>query len=590
MKRLLATAALLATLVTSMGACTSDTETPDEVSRMPADGVADAPACSPELDEAFGAWADAGFSGTIAVLTEGEPDCLAAYGTADAATGAPNTVDTVYAIGSVSKAFTAAAVYALVDDGVLAPTHRAGDLVPGLVGPAADATVEQLLLHTGGLTGDHGEDHQPLDHDEAVTAIGGLPQAFPPGSDHLYSNAGYTLLALVVEEVSGTDYRELLASRVLTLPDGAVAGGFWDGEPAAEGPRAAGVLDDGSAGQAGDFAGSHWAMAGNGDLAMTTRDLAVWTDALFTGEIVSPSSAAAIAAPGFDHGDGSAETPGWVALDASVLGEPVLAASGGGGDTGQDAVVAWLPESERVIAIAANTPDVRAEDLLRSVGPALVAGEVPPPPAGPSGGSAGGSEGEVDAAEMATLTGAYALPAEGPDGGSTDGSGGGSFAVAPHDDGLAITASGPAAVAALFPLPEGTAVDAGTHEDRVRSLLAGDTSAGREEREAIESDFGAIEEVAVQGTIVDDGELRTYVTVTAGDVALTGWYALDEQGGIAAVDLADGEPALLVAPSGGGTFRPVDPTGRGPEVTVEFGDGTLTVAGPAGTTTARLAG
>lgn len=577
--------AALVTLMASAAACTSDTETPEEGAGSRAGGAADAPACPPELDEAFGAWAEAGFSGTIAMLTDGEPDCLAAYGTADAATGAPNTVDTVFAIGSVSKAFTAAAVYALVDDGKLAPTDRVGDLVPDLVGPAAEVTVEQLLVHTGGLTGGYGDDHQPLGHDEAVAAIGGLSQAFPPGSDHLYSNAGYTLLALVVEHVSGTDYREFLASRVLTLPDGAVAGGFWDGDPAADGPRAVGVLDDGSAGQAGNFVGPHWAMAGNGDLAMSPRNLAVWTHALFTGQVTSPEAAAAIARPGFDHGDGTAETPGWVAMDERRLGEPVLAAAGGGGDTGQEAVVAWLPDSERVVAVASNAPDVTAEDLLAAIGPALVAGELPPPPAGPSGDADGG----VDAEDIAALAGTYVLTTDDAADDAAGGSAGGSFEVAPHDDGLAITASGPAAVAALFPLPDGIAADAAAHEARVRALLAGETDVGREEREAVESDLGPIEEVALVGTILEDRELRTYVTITAGGEPVTGWYAVDEHGGIAAVDLGGG-PALVVVPAGGRTFRPADPTGGAADVTVGFGQDRLTVAGPAGTATASLSG
>lgn len=577
------------TVAAPAAGCTSDTDTPEEGAAL-AGGAADVPACPPDLDEAFGAWAEAGFSGTIAVVTDGEPDCLAAYGTADAATGAPNTVDTVFAIGSVSKAVTAAAVYALVDDGKLTPTDRVGDLVPGLVGPAAEVTVEQLLVHTAGLTGDHGDDHQPLGHDGAVAAIGGLAQAFPPGTDHLYSNAGYTLLALVVEQVAGTDYRQFVASRVLMLPDGAVAGGFWDGDPAAAGPRAVGVLEDGSAGQPGDFVGPHWAMAGNGDLAMSTRDLAAWTDSLFRAEIVSPSSAAAIATPGFDHGDGTAETPGWVAMDESRFGEPVLAAAGGGGDTGQEAVVAWLPDSERVVAVASNTPDITAEDLLAAVGPALVAGELPPPPAGPSVNPDRG----VDAEEIAALAGTYVLTrddathdsAGDPESRSADGS----FEVAPHDDGLAVTAAGPAAVAALFPLPDGMGADAADHEERVRALLAGETDAGREEREAVESDLGPIEEVALVGTIVEDRELRTYVTITVGGDSVTGWYALDEHGGIAAVDLGGGGPALVVVPAGGGTFRPTDPTGRATDVTVGFGEDRLTVAGPAGSTTAILSG
>jgi CubicO group peptidase (beta-lactamase class C family) len=550
--------------------CTDDVDTPGGGGAGDPSGAP--PACAPELGEAFTAWAEAGFSGTVAVTTGGEPDCLAAYGTADEATGAPNSADTVFAIGSVSKAFTAAAVFALVDDGSLALTDRAGDLVPGLGGPAAGVTVEQLLLHTSGLTGDIGQDHEPLDRAQAVAALSGLQQAFRPGTDDLYSNAGYTLLALIVEEVSGSDHRGFVAARVLPLPGGEMAGGFWDGEPAAAGPRAIGVLEDGSTGQAGDFAGPHWAMAGNGDLAMTTRELATWTHALFTGQVVSPAAVERLLATRFDHGDGSAELPGWVALDEATFGEPALAAAGGGGDTGHDTVVAWLPDSERVVAMASNTPEVTAEDLVQAVGPALVSGDTLPRPEGPAA--------DVDPEEMAALAGTYEL-AEG-----------GSFAVAAHEDGLEITATGPTAVSALFPLPEGgpTADDAAAHEDRVRALLAGETDEGREERDAVESEVGPITDVEVVGTIVADGELRTYVTITADGEPVTGWYAVDEEGGVAAVDLGDGGPSLVVGPAGSGALRPVDPTGRTADVVVGFGGDRMTVTGPAGSTDARLSG
>src|SRR3546814_20068564 len=68
---------------------------------------------------------------------------------------------------------------------------------------------------------------------------------FSSDLDFLYSNAGYTLLALVVEETAGMTYRDQLASEILPLPDGRSAGGFWAGEPAAPGPRAGGYLEDG---------------------------------------------------------------------------------------------------------------------------------------------------------------------------------------------------------------------------------------------------------------------------------------------------------------------------------------------------------
>jgi CubicO group peptidase (beta-lactamase class C family) len=525
--------------------------------------------CDPEMDEAFGAWAEAGFSGSVAVSAGGEFECVAGYGLADEATGTANAVDTVFSIGSVSKAFAAAAVLDLVDAGRLALSDRAGDLVPGLGGPAAGATVEQLLLHTSGLTGAHGEDHEPLGHDEAVAAISGLELAIEPGSDYLYSNAGYTLLALIVEEASGQDYREYLASEILPLPGGEVAGGFWDGEPAVPGPRAVGHLDEESTGEMGDFEGPHWALAGNGDLAMTMRDLASWTHALFTGRVVAPAAAEAIGRPGFDHGEGASETPGWVALDASAFGEPLLAASGGGGDIGHDAVVVWLPDSERVMTIASNTPDVRAEELLQAVGPALVAGDPLPTPE---------VVGDVDPDDAAAVAGTYELES------------GGSLEVAGRDDRLAISATGADAVAALFPLPDDvTAEDVAAHERNVTALLAGETSEGREERAALESDLGPIERVELAGSAVEDGELGTYAIVSSAAESLLVWYALDDEGGAGAADAGVEPPSLVLGAADGGGYRPDDPAGNGPDVTVTFDEGRMTVSGPAGEVTARLA-
>jgi CubicO group peptidase (beta-lactamase class C family) len=534
------------------------------------------PACDPGLDEAFRAWADAGFSGSIAISNGDEPECLAAYGQADEATGTRNTVDTVFSIGSVSKAFAAAAVLDLVDAGELSLSDRAGDVVDGLSGPAAGVTVEQLLLHTSGLTGSHGQDHEPLGHDEAVTAIGRLELAFDPGSDFLYSNAGYTLLALIVEAASGQSYRDYLASEILPLPGGGRAGGFWDGEPAAPGPRAVGYLDDGPTDrptdQMGDFEGPHWALAGNGDLAMTMAYLASWTRALFAGQVVGPRAVELLGSLRFDQGDGTAEAPGWVALDASTVGEPALAVAGGGGDIGHDVVVAWLPGSERTIAMASNTPDVTAEDLLQAVGPALAAGEALPTPDVLE---------DVDPAEAAAVAGTYRMET------------GGSFDVVAGDGRLAVSARGADAVAALFPLPADVPpADVAAHEHDVMALLAGETQAGREERAAVESDVGPIGAVELAGTVDEDGELRTYVTVRPADPGerpVLLWYTLDDQGGVGAAEIRTRPPTLLLGRTPDG-YRPDDPTGTGPDVTVTFDRHHMTIAGPSGTTTARLAG
>lgn len=522
------------------------------------------------MDDAFAAWGEAGFSGSIAVSTGGEDDCLAAYGIADRADDTPNTVDTVFSIGSITKAFTAAAVLELVDEGKLALDARAGDLVDGLGGPAADVTVDQLLLHTSGLTGSHGEDYVALDRSEAIAALGGLELALAPGSDFLYSNSGYTLLALIVEEASGTTYRDYVTSQLLDVPDGAVAAGFANGEPAAPGPRAVGYLDDGSPGDGEGFAGPHWAVEGNGGVAMTTRDLARWADALFAGQLISAEATETLRTLRFDNGDGSAEIPGWVAFDQELFGEPAYAAAGGGGD-GHNAVVAVLPESQRVITIASNTADVTAEDLLQAVGPALAADEPVPGPETPSA--------AVDPAAIEAVAGRYGLDS------------GGTFEVGAQDDRLAIAATGADAVDVLFPLPDDyTADDAAGHEQGVLDLLAGETQAGREERAAIEADFGAIDDVTLVGTIVRDFELRTYVTVTSGTDSTLFWYALDDEGGVAAVELGTDPPTLLLVASGDGAYVPDDPTGAAPELTVTFAEDGMALAGPAGRVTAARLG
>jgi CubicO group peptidase (beta-lactamase class C family) len=575
--RLIPALAAMAVVVV-LAACTRDTDTP----AAPA-GTATAARCDPALDTALGAWARAGFSGSVAVSTGGRVDCLAAYGSADDATGRPNTVDTVFSIGSVTKAFTAATVLDLAAKGRLRLDDRVGRFLPDLKDPVAGVTLRQLLLHTSGLTGSHGQDHRPLSREAALAAISDLRLAFPPGSDYVYSNAGYTLLGLVIEAVSGRGYRDHTAATILRLPGGRVAGGFWDGTPAAPGPRAVGYLDSGGAGESGDFAGPHWALDGNGSLAMTMRDLADWTHALFTGRLVAPEAVEAIVAPGHDLGEGRSETPGWVSVDASVHGTPFLASAGGGGDVGHDAIVAWVPRDRRVVAVASNTPGVSAEELLRRVGPALLAGRPLPTPSGqPSGGgpSAGPSAGSSAGASVgAAAPGRYELET------------GGVLEVATAGNQVTVTATGADAVGALLP-PRGdvAAGDVSAHEKRVLALLAGRTAEGRQERKAVEDALGPVRDVRLAGTVVREGELRTYVSLVAGTRSVLGWYAVNEQGGIEGAEVPTDLPALALVPVGGGRYRPHDPAGTGPEVTVEFSGGRMVVTGPGGAVTARRAG
>lgn len=527
------------------------------------DPETDTAGCDTEFTTALSQWADAGFSGALA-MGDGEGyGCRAAFGLADEA-GTANTDETVFATGSISKAFTAAAVLDLVDAGEFALDAQAGGLLPGLAGPAAEATVQQLLLHTSGLDGGLGEDHQPLERDAAIAKLSGLRSAFEPGTEFFYSNAGYTLLALIVDEATGS-YREYLAEEILTV-GGERIGGFWDGEPTAPGPRAIGSVDGRPAEQTGDFAGPHWALAGNGDIAMSAAALGTWTRGLFTGEVISPDAVDLLLGSSFDNGDGTMEIPGWVSVGPDMFGAPLITASGGGGDTGHNAVAAWLPDTGTSLAVASNTDGLIAGELVDAIAPALIAGEPIPVPEGHA---------EVDPAELQAREGVYTLES-----GST-------LTVGAEGDGLEIAAEGADAVAALYDSGEFAAEDVATHEAALLALLNGETEAGREEREAIEADLGAIEGIELAGTAVEDGELHTYVRISAADGDVLGWYALGGHGDVGAVSYGVEPPAFTLVPTGIGEYRLDEPAGAGEGVQVSFEDDLMTVAGPTATVEAR---
>lgn len=557
MKRSLACLLTVAALVTG---CTD----PDPRSASFTDDSA--ATCDPRWDAALRKWSRAGFSGSVAISTAGELDCVGGYGLADRRTGRPNTAETVFAIGSVSKAFTAAAVLGMVDAGRLRLVDRAGEVIPALDGPASRATIRQLLSHTSGLSGSIGADHEPLGRTAAIRRIGRLDRAYAPGRRYLYSNAGYTLLALIVDTASGSEYRTYLTSHVVRTADGIGSRGFWDGDPAAAGPRAVGYLDGGRTHQMGSFAGPHWALAGNGDLAMSMPDLASWTYALFDGDLLSAQSTQLITRPGADRQGGAAATPGWVRYDASVYGQPVIATSGGGGDIGHNTVVAWLPKTEQVVAIGSNTQGVRAEDLLAKLAPAFVSGaEIPLPP----------NRTRVDPKALAEVAGSYQTT-------------GGGFDVEATEDGLRVAAHGTTALEALFPPPDALGGDVERHQERVLAMLSGQTSDGEAERAAIESDFGPITAVDPIATVVVDGELQTYIEVTTEDEAFDAWYAVDTAGQIAAAEAPAETPTLVLVPAGRRRFVPDSPVGTGPDVSVTFGHRRMVVTGPDDSVNARL--
>jgi CubicO group peptidase (beta-lactamase class C family) len=159
----------------------------------------------------------------VAAMRDGKILYQRGYGMADLDHNVPITAETVFHVASMSKQFTAAAIVMLAQERKLSLDDEVRKYVPELPDFGAPVTLRQLVHHTSGLRdqwellGLAGWRYSlDLITDDDVLSIMSRQKDlnFPPGSKHMYSNTGYTLLAQVVKRVSGQSFREFTTSRI----------------------------------------------------------------------------------------------------------------------------------------------------------------------------------------------------------------------------------------------------------------------------------------------------------------------------------------------------------------------------------------
>jgi CubicO group peptidase (beta-lactamase class C family) len=193
-------------------------------------GEARGPAESPkssdaEVAAAAGDWlaglsAKDEFSGVVLIARKGVPFFQRAYGLADRDRKIANTPETRFNVGSIGKAFTSAAVAKLVRERRLAYTDTIRKVLPDSKIPSADRiTVRQLLDMTSGLGDIFGPEfaanpHRLRELSDYLTLFETKPLKFEPGAGREYSNAGYIVLGLMIEKITGRKYRDVVAESV----------------------------------------------------------------------------------------------------------------------------------------------------------------------------------------------------------------------------------------------------------------------------------------------------------------------------------------------------------------------------------------
>ena len=256
------------------------------------------------------AYADPGvFSGAVLVARDGKPVFRRAFGLANREWDIPNTPETKFRLGSITKQFTAASVLQLAEQGKLSVDDSISKYYPDAPAAWAPITLKHLLTHTSGIpdyTAIPGFFLQQARLDLVPSAIVKLtqdkPLEFPPGSKYAYDNTGYVLLGYVIEKVSGQTYAAYVQDHIFT-PLGMKDTGY-DVATTILARRAVGYSVAGGKAKNAEFLAMTLPYAA-GSLYSTVDDLLIWDQGLHAGKVLKPASLAAMFTDyGFEYGFG----------------------------------------------------------------------------------------------------------------------------------------------------------------------------------------------------------------------------------------------------------------------------------------------
>ena len=189
-----------------------------------------------EVDQLFAEWDKSDSPGAaVAITKDGEIIYKRGYGAANLEYDIPITTTTIFDIASVSKQFAAFAIATLSHEGKLSLDDDIRTYLPDVPDFGSTITIQHLLHHTSGLrdwvqslviAGDMMDDVISFKHILKMVRHQKTLN-FEPGTEFLYSNTGYNLLAEIVERVTGDSFREWTDTHIFK-PLGMINSHFHD--------------------------------------------------------------------------------------------------------------------------------------------------------------------------------------------------------------------------------------------------------------------------------------------------------------------------------------------------------------------------
>ncbi len=316
-----------------------------------------------------------GFSGAVIVARGGQPVYERALGFSHLQSKASNTLDTPFRIASLSKQFTAAAVFRLESQGKLDiddPVHKyLGEFDKA---PYRNITIHHLLTHTSGLPfiakGLSGPlqwvnmSKQATPVDDYVRLAVEQPLEFESGSDYEYSNFGFRVLAALIARVTGREYADYMEQEIFQPLGMNNSGVARVTRPQSESRIAEGLmfLKRDAVGQPlyahAEGGRNFGAGYGSGGVFTSAKDLVRWDRALAGNEFLAESQKKRLFQPVHDY-----YACGWMVKKSGLDGR--LYQRHTGGNEGFFSQMMRVPEDDLVIIAVGNVDSTPALDEVR---------------------------------------------------------------------------------------------------------------------------------------------------------------------------------------------------------------------------------
>lgn len=340
--------------------------------------AAQTPVTTERLDDQAQAYARMDqFSGSVLVARDGRILLSKGYGLANHEWKIPNSPQTRFRLGSITKQFTAMAVLLLEQQGKLKVADPVCKYVESCPAAWQPITIHHLLTHTSGIPNFTAFPEYkktmmlPSPPLETVKRFTVKPLDFDPGTKHAYSNSGYVLLGMIIEKVAGESYASYLTKNILT-PLGMADTGYDTTAEVLE-RRAAGYERTGATlinAPYLDMSIPHAA----GSLYSTTLDLMTWDAALNNRRLLAEENYKRYFTPAL-----SGYAYGWNI--AQRYGVEVI--SHGGGINGFATTILRVPAQKLVVVALSNVTPSQVgklgQDLLQlALGQSVEAPKVEP--------------------------------------------------------------------------------------------------------------------------------------------------------------------------------------------------------------------